>query len=123
MKAPLSRRLRICLVYSPKRGVLNMSRRSRTRKINLDGFNEAPRARRHHVDDIGQDHRFGNRMGDEECGRVALEADALKLHVHEVAADLVECAEGFVEQQHIRLGNQHPAHGGTLRHAAESSPG
>ena len=95
-----------------------MSRvRGRGRSIG-DRLDEAPRPRRHDVDDVGQDHRLGDRVGDQEGGRVALQADPLQLHVHEVAAEFVEGAERLVEQQHRRLGDQHPADRGALRHAA-----
>ena len=76
-----------------------------------------------HVDDVGEDHRLRDRVGDEEGGGVASHADALQLHVHEVAAELVERAERLVEKQHRRLGDQHPADRRPLRHAAERSPG
>ena len=49
---------------------------------------------------------------------MALQADPLQLHVHEVAAQLVERAERLIEQQDGGLGDQHPANRRALRHPA-----
>ena len=92
--------------------------RARARQIDVDRFGDVPRVGLHHVDPVGEDHCLGDRVGDEESRRLALHADALKLHVHEVAGQLVERRKGFVEKEHGRVGDQHPASRRALRHPA-----
>ena len=53
----------------------------------------------HHRHGVGQEHRLGDRVGDEQGGRDPLGPDPQQLEVEPLPGHLVEGAEGLVEQQ------------------------
>ncbi len=84
----------------PKCGLVIMSSvRGRGRSIKT-ASTMRPRARRHHVDRVRQEHGLSDRVRDQEGRRLPLQADALEFHVHEVAHELVERAERLIEKEH-----------------------
>ena len=77
-----------------------------------------PGRRRHHDDAVGEEHRLGDRVGDEQRGGGPLRPDPLQLEVEALAGHLVERAERLVEQQHLGLGDQRAGDRDALAHAA-----
>ena len=67
---------------------------------------------------VGEEHRLGDRVGDEQGGGDPLGPDPLQLDVEALAGHLVERAEGLVEQQHPRLGDERAGDRHALAHAA-----
>lgn len=87
--------------------------RTRKREVDCHVGHDASRPRRHDQHAGGQEHRFGERVGDEQPGE-ALDAEQPQhLAVESLARHLVECSEGLVEEEHLgmqdqRAGQRHP---------------
>ena len=79
---------------------------------------DPPGPRREQHDAVGQEHGLGDRVGDEDDGRVRGLGDPLQLQVHLVARDRVERAEGLVHEQDLGVVAQGPGDGDALAHAA-----
>src|SRR5260221_303300 len=62
-------------------------------------------------------------VGDQQHGRLVGHPEVLQDRPQFLARELVERAEGFVEQQHTRLMDQRAAQIGALKHAAGELPG
>ena len=79
---------------------------------------DAPRARRQHDGALGEEHRLGDRVRDEQHRRAAVGPQRAQLVVELLARDLVERGEGLVEQQQARLGDERARERHTHAHAA-----
>ena len=75
-----------------------------------------PGPRRHHHHPVGEEHRLGDRVGDEHDGGAGLGADPHQLGLHPLAGHLVERAERLVHQQQPRAARR--ARGRSRRAAA-----
>ena len=64
------------------------------------------RARRHHDHAVGEEHRLGDRVGDEHDRRPRALPEPQQLHVEPLAGQRVEGAERLVEKQDPRLQRQ-----------------
>ena len=91
---------------------------SRPVEVDVDGGDHPSRPRRHHGDAVGEEHRLGDRVGDEQRGDRALRPDPLEFDVEALAGHLVEGAEGLVEQQDVGVGDQRAGDRGPLAHPA-----
>ena len=80
--------------------------RARARQVDPQVVHDPARARRHHEHPVGEEHRLGDRVGDEQHGLLPLHPDALQLDVHVLARHGVERAERLVHQQHGRIVDQ-----------------
>ena len=96
--------------------------RARPRQVDRRSSSDAARARRHHQHAVGEEHRLGDRMGDEDHGLAPLEPDALQLEVHLLARHRVERAERLVHQQHRRVVDERAHDRHALLHAAGELP-
>ncbi len=90
----------------------------RTRQVDVDDFLNAAGACRHHQDAVGQQQRFGNRVGDEQHRLRTLGPDIQQLQAQLVAGQGVECRERLVHQQDFRVVQQRPGNRRALLHAA-----
>src|SRR6201987_846926 len=72
-------------------------------EIAIDDVDDAARPRRHHDDPAREEHRFGNRMGDEQDGLSHRPPELQELLIEMVADDLVEGTERFVHQEQRRI--------------------
>ena len=79
---------------------------------------DPPGPGREQHDAIGQEHGLGDRVGDEDDGRLRGLGDPLQLEVHLVARDRVERAERLVHEQDLGVVAQGPGDGDALAHAA-----
>src|SRR5207237_1243082 len=69
------------------------------RPVAIDDLDDAAGPRAHHHDLARQEHRLGDRVGDEDHGLAGLLPQPQQLLVEVVAGDLVERAERLVHQQ------------------------
>ena len=63
-------------------------------QVDLHGFQDAARTRREHHDHVAQEHRLGDAVRDEQHRVAGFHPDPLQLHVHLVARQRVQRAEG-----------------------------
>ena len=77
-----------------------------------------PGPRRHHDHAVGQQHRLGDRVGDEDDGLRPLGPDAQELEGHHFARQGIERAERLVHEQDVRIADERPADCRPLLHAA-----
>ena len=84
----------------------------------VDDVGDAARARAHHDDAIGEEHRLGDRVGDEHDGGTGLGGDAGELGLQVLAGHLVEGAERLVHEQQPRLLGERAGDRDALLHAA-----
>ena len=77
-----------------------------------------PGPRRQHDDAVGDEHRLGDRVGDEQHGRRQRFAQPGQEVAHVGAGDLVEGGERLVHQQQRRAERHRPHEGDALLHAA-----
>ena len=89
----------------------------------VDVLDDPARACRHHAYPIGEQHRLGHRVRDEEDRLRPFAPDAQQLQAHFFPGERVQGAEGFVHQEEVRVRDQGPADGSPLLHAPESSEG
>ncbi|BEK96754.1 hypothetical protein GCM10010198_49170 [Nocardia seriolae] len=66
----------------------------------------------------GHEHRLGHRVGDEHSGEGRSPVQGAHLFVQALAGDLVQCAEGLVEQEQFGGSGQGASDGGAHTHAA-----
>src|SRR5512134_1326556 len=83
-----------------------------------DDVEEAPGARRHHADAVGEHGGLVQRVGDEQDGGAGLAPQAQQLVAHQQARLLVERAERLVEEDQARLEHQRARDAHALSHAA-----
>ena len=95
-----------------------MSSVARPRQVDVDDLADAPGPRRHHEDPVGEEHRLGDAVGDEDDGLACSRPDAQQLEVHRLARHRVERAEGLVHQQQRRVVHERAAMRDALLHAA-----
>ena len=72
----------------------------------------------HHA--ISQTHSFAHVVSNENDGAAGFRPDALQFVVQQIASLRVECGEGFVHQQDVRLGGQSASQCDALPHSAGS---
>ena len=101
-------------------------RGARPGQVDVDLRHDAARPRAHHGHGVGEEHRLGDRVGDQQRGRGPLGPDPLQLEVEPLAGHLVERAERLVEQQDLAVrppgpGRSPPA-GACRRTAARAGP-
>src|SRR5579884_406923 len=82
-----------------------------------------PGPRRHDQHAVGEEHRLGNAVGDEQDRFPRGEPDPLQVAHHLVAGQRVEGAEGLVHQQQRRVVDQGAADRHALAHAPGQLPG
>ena len=92
--------------------------RARARQIDREDPLQAARARRHHHDPIGEEHRLGDVVGDEHDGLSRLQPDLLEQQVHLVAGEGIERPERLVHQEQGRVERERADDRGALLHAA-----
>src|SRR3546814_9707422 len=73
------------------------------RQLAVDDVDDAPRPRRHDDDARRQEHRLGNRVGNEDDRLAGALPEPQELLVQVVAGDLVERPERLVHQEEIGL--------------------
>ena len=93
------------------------------RSPHVDDVADAAGPRRHHHDPVGEEHRLGDRVGDEDHGGAGLGADPHQLGLHALAGHLVERAERLVHQQQPRPLGERPGDRDALLHAARELVG
>src|SRR4051794_12180190 len=93
-------------------------RAARTREIDLDLLDDAAGPVRHDQYPVGQEHRLRDAVSHQHDGFLHLLPDAEQLDVELVARQGIECAEGLVQQQHLRPEREYLAQPCALPHAA-----
>src|SRR5207248_2054936 len=73
------------------------------RQVAIDDLDDAAGPRAHHHDLARQEHRLGDRVGDEDHGLAGLFPQPQQLLVEVVAGNLVERAERLVHHQQLGL--------------------
>src|ERR1043166_7983156 len=89
-----------------------------TRQRNIDDLCDAAGPSRHDNHPVGEQHRLGNRMGDEQDRLRALPPGAHQFDGEFLACQRVERTERLVHQQDVRIMDQCAANPGALLHAA-----
>ena len=89
----------------------------------VDHVGDAPRARRHHDDALGEEDRLGDRVGDEHDRGARLGADPDQLGLHALARHLVQRAERLVHEQQRRPARERAGDRHALLHAARELAG
>jgi hypothetical protein len=95
----------------------------RARQIDRDDVADPAGARRHHDHPVGEEHRLGDAVRDEQHRLAALVPDPQELEVHRLARHRVERAERFVHQEQRRLVDERAADADALLHAARELAG
>ena len=101
---------------------LGFRRRGRG-SFTVDDICHHSRSRRHHDHPIGQEHRLGNAVGDEQGGLAPLAPDPKQFEVHVLPRHEIERTERLIHQQQGWIVHQRAADGGTLLHAARKLSG
>ena len=89
---------------------------------NLDDLGDSPWIALHDRNAVGQKHRLIDAMGDQQRRGALFHPDPLQLDVHASAQNLIEGAEGLIQQQHRRIGHQRTGNCDALTHAAGKLP-
>ncbi len=97
-------------------GVILKMARARQRDGEL--AHNPPWARREEQDAVAQRDSLADIVSDEENRLAGRRPNRLKLKLKAVAGQGIECAEGFVHQQHRRVKGERTGEGGALAHAA-----
>ena len=92
--------------------------RARPRQVDRQHAGDAPGPRRHDHHAVGEQDRLRDAVGDEQDGLAPLVPDAQQLQAHLLARHGVQRAERLVHQEQARIGQQRPADGHALLHAA-----
>src|SRR5690606_37847604 len=71
---------------------------ARPLEVDLDGLDDPPGVRTHHVDDVREEDRLGDRVRDEDDGLPRRRPDLRELDVHLVSGHRVERPERFVHE-------------------------
>ena len=105
-------------VIRPKASSLTMLlSRSRGQPVSTRSRKHAG-SRRHHADAVGQHRGLIQRMGDQQHRRAGLAPELEQFVAHQQSRLLVERAEGLVEQQQPRTGDERAGDAQPLAHAA-----
>src|SRR6266446_5596445 len=91
-------------------------------ELDLDDPRDPARPGRHHDDQVGQEHGFGDAVGHEEDRLAPLLPDPGELDAHLLAGQGVERAERLVHQEHRRIVDEGPADRHPLLHAPRELP-
>ena len=91
---------------------------ARLRQVDIDDLPKAPGMGGQHQNLLTEEHRFGNRMGDEQDRRAGFLPDVEDLEIEHVAGHLVERPERLVHQQQFGFADQRPGDRHPLAHAA-----
>src|SRR5680860_74419 len=86
--------------------------------IDRDIRGESPRARRHHDHPLGEEHCFGDGVGDENDRLARLVPDVEHLGLHVLPGHLVKSAERFIHEQERRTERKRSGNRDTLLHPA-----
>ena len=95
--------------------------RGRT-KVDAAVVEDAAGPRAHHADAAGEKAGLAQIVRHQQHGRLVRHPEVLQDRPQLLARELVERAEGLVEQQHARLVDQRAAEIGALKHAAGELP-
>ena len=90
---------------------------ARPRQVDLDIGLDAPRPRRHHDAPARQEDRLLDVVGDEEHRLLVVLPDLQEQLLHQPAGLVVERAEGFVQQQDVRIVGERSGNRHALLHA------
>ena len=93
------------------------------RQVNGYDARDPARPRGHHDHTRGQEHRLGDRVGDEDHRRARLRPDAEQLQVETLPCHLVERAERLVHEQERRREGKRPRDRDALLHTSRELPG
>jgi len=91
-------------------------------EVDVDDLGDPTWPGRHDDDAVRQEHRLGDRVGDEDDRRAGLGLDADQLRLHVLARHLVQGAERLVHQQDPWSHGQRPGDGDPLLHPAGQLP-
>ena len=91
---------------------------ARARQFDLDNAFGFARTIRHHQDPVGELHRFGDVVGDQQRRLLQGLLDLQHLVAEQQSRLLVERGEGLVHQQDFRLGGERAGERDALAHAA-----
>ena len=91
---------------------------ARARQVDVDDLDDAARARPHHHDAVGQQHRFRNAVRDVQRRLAPFHPELLDVHRDLLARQRVERAERLVHHQHDRIMHERAADRDALTHAA-----
>src|SRR5436190_1605664 len=72
---------------------------------NVEVALDPPRPRSHDDDSVTHVNRFINVMSNQEHGRTAVLPEAQHFVLHPHARESVQCAQGFIQQQHFWMVN------------------
>ena len=72
--------------------------RARPRQVDVDHIDDPARPRGHHYHPVGEIHRLGDAVGDQQDGLAAVGPDSLQFLVHGLARHGIERAERLVHQ-------------------------
>ena len=88
------------------------------REVDGDLVHDLARARAHHIDAVGEEHRLVDVVGDEDHGLAQLAPDVEQPLLHEQARLGIESSERLVEQQDVAREEHRANERGALPHAA-----
>jgi len=86
--------------------------------IDGDHLDNRSRALAHHDHSVGEVECLIDIVGDHHRGGAEIGTDTGEKILHLQASEGIECREWFVQQKHLRMPDQRPGKGNTLRHAA-----
>ncbi|OIQ64816.1 hypothetical protein GALL_536310 [mine drainage metagenome] len=90
---------------------------TRTRQVHREGLAQTgTRAHFQRDDTIRQHQGFVDIVGDQQDRLLVLAPDTHDFVLQLGTCQRIQCRQGFVEQQHIRVGSQCPRHGDALAH-------